>query len=922
MQINGDTFTEKAIKALSQCDFIARENNHFQLSPIHIIKALWEDSNGLLRQILQKCSIELTSFERALNKAIVRLPKQEPCPDNITPGRSFIQVIQKAQELQRSNNDSHVAVDHLIQAILDVKECQSILEDIGLNKSQLELVIKQIRGSKKVSSATAEDTYEALEKYGHDLVKAAINGKLDPVIGRDEEIRRVVQVLARRTKNNPVLIGAPGVGKTAIVEGLAQRIARGDIPENLKCKLYSLDMGALIAGAKYRGEFEERLKAVLKEVQDSNGNIILFIDEIHLVLGAGKGEGSMDAANLLKPMLARGELRCIGATTLDEYRQHVEKDAAFERRFQPIHVGEPTVLDTISILRGLKEKYENHHGVRISDNALVLAAQLAHRYIQGRFLPDKAIDLIDEACAKTRVQLDSQPEIIDTLQRKHLRLEIEATALEKEKDPPSQQRLIKVREEIARVDEELKPLITLHQREKARLDEIRQLNQKLETLKIKANNAVQSRDLSLAADLQHYAIPEVQRQIQELNRKIEMESNDPSSTSLLTAVIDENKVSEIVSRWTGIPVTKLNEAEASRLLKLADRIKKRVIGQDAAVDAISEAILRARSGLGNPNQPIGCFMFLGSTGVGKTELAKAIAVELFDDDKHIVRIDMSEYMEKHSVSRLIGAPPGYVGYEEGGQLTEAVRRRPYNVILLDEIEKAHSEVLNVLLQLMDEGRLTDGRGRTVNFNNTVIIMTSNIGHEYLTNLIVIREEEGGGGMTGMTKSLSSSMIGGGIQHSASNSISAIHGLVMEAVRKHFRPEFLNRLDEVIIFNPLARDNLRAILNIQLGEIGTRLENRDIKLVLSQSAADIILREAYDPLYGARPLRRHLEKRIVTELSRLLLDSSGGDQKLKDRMTVLIQSTSDAVQGDASYWHDTDGLRFVLISSPQDEMVTD
>lgn len=729
-----------------------------------------------------------------------------------------------------------------------------------------------MRGTRKVTSASAEETYDALNKYGHDLVTAAREGKLDPVVGRDEEIRRVVRVLARRTKNNPVLIGAPGVGKTAIVEGLAQRIARGDVPESLKCRLFSLDMGALVAGAKYRGEFEERLKAVLKEVQDARGEIILFIDELHLVLGAGKGDGAMDAANLLKPLLARGELRCIGATTLEEYRKHVEKDAAFERRFQPVYVGEPSVADTISILRGLKERYETHHGVRIADNALVLAAQLAHRYIQGRFLPDKAIDLVDEACASTRVQLDSQPEAIDALQRRHLRLEIEATALAKEQDSASQQRLVKVKEELARIDEELKPLIVQHQKERGRIDELQQLRVKLDGLRVKAADAERKRDLTLSADLYYFAIPELERRIEELVKANAAEegatASNGSSKALLTEVITEEEIAQVVSRWTGIPVSKLGTTEVERLLSLSNRLKERVVGQDTAIDAVADAILRSRSGLGRLHKPIGSFLFLGPTGVGKTELAKAIAAELFDDEQHIVRIDMSEYMEKHSVSRLIGAPPGYVGYEEGGQLSEAVRRRPYNVILMDEVEKAHAEVLNVLLQVMDDGRLTDGQGRTVDFSNVVLIMTSNIGQEFLV---------------------------GNVAAAGLTSKAQVNQAVMSRVKEYFRPEFLNRLDELVIFSSLSSENLFHICQLLIADIGNRLEARNIKLQLEVSAAEFFIRESYDPTYGARPLCRYLEKKVVTELGRMVLAGKLPDNSLVTITTAVTPGSEEALR---------------------------
>lgn len=882
MQIGPENFTEKTITALSQCEALAREHNHIQLYPAHVAYVLNNDRDGLFRQLTQRIGADQQALERALKKALVRLPKQEPPPETISPSRSFLAWLQRCQELQRNNGDSHVAIDHMILALAENADFQPVMQEAGISKVAIENGIKSIRGSRKVTSQNAEETYDALNKYGHDLVQQAIGGKLDPVIGRDEEIRRVIRVLARRTKNNPVLIGPPGVGKTAIVEGLAQRIARGDVPDSLKCRLFSLDMGALVAGAKYRGEFEERLKAVLKEVQDAQGEIILFIDEIHLVLGAGKAEGSMDAANLLKPMLARGELRCIGATTLEEYRKHVEKDAAFERRFQPVYVGEPSVLDTISILRGLKERYEVHHGVRIADNALVLAAQLANRYIQGRFLPDKAIDLVDEACANTRVQLDSQPEVIDALHRKHLRLEIEATALAKEQDVASQQRLAKVQEELARIEEELKPLIAMYQRERGRIDGIRQLNQKLDELRVKAAEAERRHDLTLAADLRYFAIPEVQKKLEELQQQ----EQPKDENSLLTEVITEDQIAEVVSRWTGIPVNKLNETEAKRLLTLGERLKRRVIGQDQAVKAVAEAILRSRSGLGKQNQPIGSFLFLGPTGVGKTELAKAIAAELFDDDSHIVRIDMSEYMEKHSVSRLIGAPPGYVGYEEGGQLTEAVRRRPYNVVLMDEVEKAHTEVLNVLLQLMDDGRLTDGQGRTVDFSNVVLILTSNIGQDYLV----------GAAAAGLT-------------------LPAMHDLVLGQVRQHFRPEFLNRLDDIIVFSALSPEHLLRICELLVADISERLESRNIRIELDPSAADLFIKEAYDPLYGARPLRRYLERKIVTELSRMMLDG----QQLFDNSTVTITSTEVPAPADALAVHDRDGIRFVATSLPTEEM---
>ena len=852
--MNISKFTQKSVQAVQDLEKVAYQFGNQEIEEEHLLYALLEQEDSLILKLIEKMEIDKEYFRNSLNQALDARVKVSG--GELRFGQYLNKALVSAEDEAKAMGDEYVSVEHLFLALLRYPSpsMKKLFQEFGITKERFLQALSTVRGNQRVVSDNPEATYDTLNKYGEDLVEKARNQKLDPVIGRDEEIRNIIRILSRKTKNNPVLIGEPGVGKTAAIEGLAQRIVAEDVPEGLKDKkIFALDMGALVAGAKYRGEFEERLKAVLEEVKKSEGNIILFIDELHLIVGAGKTDGAMDASNMLKPMLARGELHCIGATTLDEYRQYIEKDAALERRFQPVMVDEPTVEDTISILRGLKERYEVFHGVKITDSALVAAATLSHRYITDRFLPDKAIDLVDEACALIKTELDSMPSELDEQRRKIMQLEIEESALKKETDNLSKERLEALQKELAELRDTFNTQKAQWDNEKHSVEKLQKLREQIEDVNKQIQKAKQNYDLEKAAQLQYGELPKLQQQLE-----IEEKSVKESDRSLVHEAVTDDEIARIISRWTGIPVTRLTEGERAKLLTLEDQLHKRVVGQDEGVKRVTDAILRSKAGIKDPTKPIGSFLFLGPTGVGKTELAKTLAENLFDDEQNMVRIDMSEYMEKYSVSRLIGAPPGYVGYEEGGQLTEAVRRKPYSVVLFDEIEKAHPDVFNVLLQVLDDGRITDSQGRTVDFKNTILIMTSNIGSPYLLDGI---DENGE------------------IKPEAQSQ-------VMDDLRGHFRPEFLNRLDEIIMFKPLTKSNIGKIVDLMVGELDKRLADQELSLELTDAAKDQVIENGYDPVYGARPLKRYLQKYVETLAARKILS---GDVHAGDTLVLDVQN---------------------------------
>ena len=852
--MNISKFTQKSVQAVQDLEKVAYQFGNQEIEEEHLLYALLEQEDSLILKLIEKMEIDKDYFRNSLNQALDA--KVKVSGGELRFGQYLNKALVSAEDEAKAMGDEYVSVEHLFLALLRYPSpsMKKLFQEFGITKERFLQALSTVRGNQRVVSDNPEATYDTLNKYGEDLVEKARNQKLDPVIGRDEEIRNIIRILSRKTKNNPVLIGEPGVGKTAAIEGLAQRIVAEDVPEGLKDKkIFALDMGALVAGAKYRGEFEERLKAVLEEVKKSEGNIILFIDELHLIVGAGKTDGAMDASNMLKPMLARGELHCIGATTLDEYRQYIEKDAALERRFQPVMVDEPTVEDTISILRGLKERYEVFHGVKITDSALVAAATLSHRYITDRFLPDKAIDLVDEACALIKTELDSMPSELDEQRRKIMQLEIEESALKKETDNLSKERLEALQKELAELRDTFNTQKAQWDNEKHSVEKLQKLREQIEDVNKQIQKAKQNYDLEKAAQLQYGELPKLQQQLE-----IEEKSVKESDRSLVHEAVTDDEIARIISRWTGIPVTRLTEGERAKLLTLEDQLHKRVVGQDEGVKRVTDAILRSKAGIKDPTKPIGSFLFLGPTGVGKTELAKTLAENLFDDEQNMVRIDMSEYMEKYSVSRLIGAPPGYVGYEEGGQLTEAVRRKPYSVVLFDEIEKAHPDVFNVLLQVLDDGRITDSQGRTVDFKNTILIMTSNIGSPYL--------------LDGINEN-------GEIKPEAQSQ-------VMDDLRGHFRPEFLNRLDEIIMFKPLTKSNIGKIVDLMVSELDKRLADQELSLELTEAAKNQVIENGYDPVYGARPLKRYLQKYVETLAARKILS---GDVHAGDTLVLDVQN---------------------------------